>query len=114
MSSSFFKLFDKNDPNKPVSAKRPDGYAYATGPLGVEEIDTLQCVHCGQHWEHKPGSGIVRGWCSLCNGPFCGVACKEHFPLEKRFDLYEKGLLPDLLAPKDMILPEHKRIIIEG
>jgi len=96
------------------SVRKPNGYAEATGEFGKIERDTLQCVHCGCHWNHKPGSGIVRGWCTLCGGPFCGVQCQEHFPIEKRFDLYENGRLKNLLDPIDKILPEHKKIIMPG
>lgn len=92
--------------------KKPNGYAISTGPLGTIECDTLQCVHCGGHWDHKPGSGITRGWCKLCNGPFCGVKCQEHFAMEKRFDLYEAGRLKNLLDPVEAILPKHKKLIL--
>lgn len=52
---------------------------------GQQVADTLQCVHCGMHWDRKPGSGTVRGWCWNCNGVLCGkekcvTECK---PLEK-------------------------------
>jgi hypothetical protein len=50
-----------------------------------EEYDTLQCVHqCGGHWQVRPGSGIIRGFCLNCDGPTCGQpACDPCVPLEK-------------------------------
>jgi len=50
---------------------------------------TLQCVHCGGHWEVKPGSGRVRGFCMNCNGHVCGPRCSECVPFEKRLEIEE-------------------------
>lgn len=106
-----FRLFQAEDPNKPLSHKKPDGYAYATGPNGIEEYDTKQCCHCGGHWNFVAGSGRRRGWCTLCNNMTCGKpACHEHFPIEKRMDMFEKGLLPYLMAPTDAVLTKEKAI----
>lgn len=34
--------------------------------------DTLQCIHCQQHFPVRKGSGIQRGYCPSCNGVTCG------------------------------------------
>ena len=39
---------------------------------GTQTADTLQCCHCGAHWERVPGSGRVRGYCMKCNAVICG------------------------------------------
>ena len=39
---------------------------------GIQEFDTLMCLHCQYHWRVIPGSGAQRGWCANCNGPTCG------------------------------------------
>lgn len=52
--------------------------------------DTRQCVHCGNHFEIRPGSGIVRGWCSHCNGPECGAErCFTCLPYEQWMEIIE-------------------------
>ena len=50
------------------------------------ERDTLQCVHCMQHWMVEPGSGRRRGWCTRCSGPLCGAeeCMKNCVPFEKK------------------------------
>lgn len=55
---------------------------------GQQVGETLQCVHCGMHWDRVPGSGRQRGFCLKCNGVLCGkreclIECK---PIEKRLD----------------------------
>lgn len=97
------------------SARRADGYACLTTAEGVKERDTQQCCHCSGHFNVVPGSGKVRGWCTLCNRVTCGQpACNEHFPFEKRMDLYEKGRLLDLMGSLDTVLPEHRKLILPG
>jgi hypothetical protein len=91
---------------------KANGYTVSTGKLGVVEHDTLMCCHCGQHWQYRPGSGITRGWCSQCMGPICGPKCQEHFPLEKRFDLYEKGAIKEFTDSIEQVIPPHQRIIL--
>ena len=73
---------------------RPAGYAVTTDPeTKIVEEDTLQCVHCGCHWQVKPGSGIVRGFCGRCNGPICGEKCLECVPIERGLENMEAGRL---------------------
>jgi hypothetical protein len=57
----------------------------------ILEAGTLQCVHCGAHWQIRPGSGKIRGFCSRCNGPVCGPKCAECVPAELQLDNMEKG-----------------------
>ena len=61
---------------------------------GVEIASTLQCPHCNSHFISRPGSGALRSYCMLCSAVTCGAQrCLEHFPFEKKLDMYEKGLL---------------------
>lgn len=97
------------------TARRADGYEISTGPLGTIERDTKQCCHCGGHFQIIPGSGKTRGFCLKCTKVTCGnPACNEHFSIEERMDLFEKGLLPELMGTRDTMVPKHKRFIIEG
>lgn len=70
-----------------ATVRKPHGYARYDSPDGsVVERDTLQCVHCGLHWEVIPGSGRTRGWCMKCNGPHCGAAvCWVCVPAAKKY-----------------------------
>lgn len=67
---------------------KSDGYARIDDPdLGVIEMDTLQCVHCGFHFHVIPGSGRTRGYCMKCNGVHCGgLSCWECRPYQKLVD----------------------------
>ena len=72
----------------------PAGYITISDPdAGLIEADTLQCVHCGCHWEMKPGSGNMRGFCTRCNGPVCGPKCRECVPIERGLENLEAGRL---------------------
>lgn len=71
---------------------KPSGYAVITESDGsIVEADTLQCVHCGGHWQIQPGSGRIRGFCFKCNGPVCGPKCKECIPHEQWLENIEMG-----------------------
>ena len=79
---------------KSATANNPAGVIVTADASGrVIETDTLQCKHCGMHWQMIPGSGRIRGWCTKCNGPLCGenqmcmVIC---YPMEKRLDDAER------------------------
>lgn len=48
----------------------------------IIEHDTMQCVHCTGHWQYRPGSGTVRGFCQSCAGPTCGPSCLSKCPSE--------------------------------
>ena len=52
---------------------------------GMQVAETLQCRHCGMHWERKPGSGTLRGYCMKCDAVLCGkpVCMSECKPFEK-------------------------------
>ena len=73
------------------SRRKESGYILVTDTVtGVvmEEHATAQCCHCGLHWRIRPGSGIVRGWCTLCAQPTCGSRrCQSCVPFEKRLAL---------------------------
>ncbi len=57
---------------------------------GKEIGETLQCVHCGNHWQVLPSSGRKRGWCAICHGPTCGrTVCKLHIPFAAKLEYME-------------------------
>lgn len=71
---------------------RPHGYMMVSDPEGgIIEADTLQCVHCGCHWQVKPGSKRRAGYCSGCNGPICGPKCQVCVPAEQQLENIEQG-----------------------
>lgn len=79
--------------NTRATVVRPNGHTTETHEMGkVIECDTLQCVHCGMHWQHKPGSGKVRGYCTRCCGPICGPKCQECYPQEEQYADMCKGI----------------------
>lgn len=69
----------------------PASSARIITPDSSTEIDMLQCVHCGGHFELRPGSGKVRGFCMRCNGPVCGPQCAECVPFEQFLENREAG-----------------------
>ena len=76
------------------TAARPAGVTLETMDNGsVVERDTLQCVHCGMHWQVIPGSGRHRGWCQSCGGPACGKqqCMATCYPMEKRLEDMERA-----------------------
>lgn len=75
------------------TAKRPAGHTFETTPEGkLVEHDTLQCVHCGMHWQVVPKSGRKRGFCMKCMGVTCGPQCSAACdPWEKQMELVEKS-----------------------
>lgn len=84
--------------SSPCTVKRPAGYTVRTFEFGgVAEHDTLQCVHCGTHWEIMPGSGITRGFCRNCMGPVCGPRCQHCYPSEKQLDDLERISAPTII-----------------
>jgi hypothetical protein len=87
------------------AARRASGAIICVDPSGREShTDTKQCCHCGEHFPYQKGSGTIRGFCTRCMEMTCGKhRCMECFPIEERMDLYEKGIIPDLLAPRDSI-----------
>lgn len=77
---------------------KPSGWIHQfNGDARDAEMDTKCCCHCGMHWIVKPGSGNIRGFCTGCNDHTCGNPdCDPCMPMEKRLDLYEKGVLKTL------------------
>lgn len=46
-----------------------------------------QCSHCQKTWKYRPGSGIRRGFCKMCNGHTCGRSeCDACYHKEKRIE----------------------------
>lgn len=53
----------------------------------LDEGYLRQCVHCQYTWTHRPGSGILRGFCMNCMGHTCGrKACDTCYPKEQRIE----------------------------
>jgi hypothetical protein len=76
------------------SVRKPHG---AVVMDGNHVADTLTCCHCGKMWIPVKGSGKVRGFCTKCNDVTCGLECLGLcIPMEKRLDMYEKGLVGTL------------------
>ncbi len=62
-------------------------YSILTGPddAVLEEFDLAQCCHCGLHFRIRPGSGMTRGWCTMCGQITCGsIRCQSCEPFEKK------------------------------
>ena len=80
------------------TVRRPSGYLFISGPDGIEEGETLSCVHCQYLWRVEPGSGRRRGFCMRCNGPTCGkrVCTEVCLPWERACELLESRRLLDL------------------
>lgn len=74
------------------------GHRYGKGTIvkgGVVSGFTDHCLHCGYHFEVKPGSGVRRGWCGYCKGPTCGKEeCDVCVPFEVKLD-FEEGRIND-------------------
>lgn len=80
---------------KPRAARKPDGWTKTTGPFGeIVDADTLQCCHCGGHFEVVVGSGVERGFCKRCCGYVCGKPECMMFcvPRDQQLDNLEHGL----------------------
>ncbi len=59
---------------------------------GNEIADTLQCCHCGGHFQVVPGSGNKRGFCTRCHGVTCGrEMCDQCVPAEQQLENMEAG-----------------------
>ena len=74
----------------------------------ILEAATLRCVHCGAHWQVRPGSGKIRGFCMRCNGPVCSEKCAECIPTEQQLQNMEKGRALDfrpVMVPVKLYLP---------
>jgi hypothetical protein len=92
----------------PRAVRKPAGYTKTTGPHGeIIDCDTLQCCHCGGHWEVIVGSGRLRGFCTkhldyTCGRPECMVCLDK----EQRLENLEAGR-PELWVPtaESIIVP---------
>ena len=55
-------------------------------------VKTVQCRHCGRHWQWIKGSGKRRGYCTRCGGITCGSSkCDPCVPHEQQLENVEKG-----------------------
>lgn len=73
-----------------VAVARPRGGIVIGGRYSA---DTLQCVHCGAHWQVVSSDRTPRGFCVSCQGPTCGhAACDPCLPADRRLDAMEAGL----------------------
>jgi hypothetical protein len=77
------------------TSRSPHGYSVTTSPDGpTVEFDTLQCCHCGKHFNVVRGSGTKRGFCLKCMQVTCGSErCMACLPHEKWIEGVEKGLI---------------------
>jgi len=74
------------------SLRRPDGQISITRPDGPTiERDTFMCGHCQYICVVRVGSGVVRGYCRMCNSPTCGkTRCSQGCtPFEARLEAWE-------------------------
>jgi len=89
--------------------RRSAGHTIVSTDAGeIIEAATLQCVHCGGHWQVQPGSGKLRGFCFRCNGPVCGPGCAECVPMEAMLEIMEGTRNPtsvSVAVPSKLILP---------
>ena len=57
---------------------------------GVQVASTLQCCHCGGHFQVVKGSGRERGFCLKCGSVTCGSPeCDYCIPAEARLEIME-------------------------
>lgn len=57
-----------------------------TGKM-ISEGNVRTCCHCGFIWKHKPGSGILRGYCQKCDAFSCGKqSCWDCYPKEQQIE----------------------------
>mgnify|MGYP001562720263 CR=1 FL=1 len=57
---------------------------------GRQVSTTLQCPHCGAHFDSWPGSGNRRAYCMRCAAVTCGNPdCDECIPLGARLEFSE-------------------------
>ena len=74
-----------------IDSPRENGIVEFYTDHGTESYKTIQCKHCGVHWQYVRGSGKQRGYCTKCNGFLCGVkeCVEECVPFEAQLELYE-------------------------
>jgi len=58
---------------------------------GTKSFKSIQCLHCGSHYQVIPGSGKQRGYCLKCKGFLCGKedCLKDCVPYEARIEIEE-------------------------
>ncbi len=66
---------------------------------GRQVADTLQCPHCGGHFQIIRAGRKQVNWpyCKNCGSLTCGLPkCHECVPIEEKLDLYELGKISEL------------------
>ena len=77
----------------------PHGYVSSSGPDQSYEADTVQCAHCGKHYEIRPreSPSAAGGYCGRCAAPICtrcGVTMGRTLkcaPFERRLEITERA-----------------------
>lgn len=74
-----------------ISKLNPHGFFEVTNLDGeTTRGETLQCCHCGGHWQLVKGSGRVRGFCTRCNQVTCGSeSCMQCLHWEAKLEVIE-------------------------
>lgn len=99
-----------------ATAARPHGYFRAEGWHGeVEELDTLQCCHCGSHFPVRPGSGKHRGFCMACSSTTCGrPQCDPCVHFMRRIEAAEAGMGVERMPVKASVPADVPKSHIKG
>ena len=59
---------------------------------GQEVAHTLQCPHCGGHFQSRKRSGVRRTYCMNCSAVTCGGPnCINCTPWERQMEAIEKA-----------------------
>jgi hypothetical protein len=68
-----------------------NGQFFVQDVNGTKQFNSVQCKHCGMHWQTVPGSGRIRGYCTNCHGLVCGSSACVHecVPFEAQLEIQE-------------------------
>ncbi|SRR5260221_12610255 len=74
-----------------INSPKENGIFEFFTDLGSQFFKSLQCRHCGIHYQYVKNSGIQRGYCVKCGGPLCGkeLCIKEDVPYEAQIEIEE-------------------------
>ena len=77
-----------------INSPKENGVFEFFTDLGSQFFKSLQCSHCGKHWQYIKSSGIQRGYCVKCRGPLCGEkeCVEECVPYEAQIELQEGNI----------------------
>lgn len=72
------------------SARKENGVFIITGPHGEIHYKSLQCAHCGLHWQVEKAAD-EGGWCLHCMKPICSkeICLRECVPYEAQIEVQE-------------------------